>query len=72
MSVYGVPKDPPPHGLSFKTIIMRNPDYATGSFDAYVDTNKDYATWFAESSMGPINGDVLVSGGRVLGGIIHA
>ena len=40
-----------------------------GSFDAYVDTIKDYATWFAESSMGPIVGDVPMSGGRVLEGI---
>ena len=44
----------------------------TGSFDAYMDTNRDYATWFIESSIGPIIGDVSVSGGRVLGGIFCA
>ena len=38
----------------------------------YVDTNKDYSTWFVESSARPIIGDVLVRGGRVLGGIICA
>ena len=36
-----------------------------------MDTNRDYATWFAESSTGPIIGDVPVSGGRVLRGIIR-
>jgi len=42
------------------------------SFDAYMDTSKDYATWFAESSTEPIIGDVPMSEGRVLGGIVHA
>ena len=37
--------------------------YATGSFDAYMDTRRDSTIWFAESSIGPIIGDVLVSGG---------
>jgi len=46
--------------------------YVIGSFDAYVDSSRDYATWFAESSAGSIIRDVLVSGGRVLGGIVHA
>ena len=71
MPVYEVPRDPP-HGLSFETVILGDPTYAIGSLDAYVDTNRDYATWFAESSMKPIIGDVPVSGGRMLGGIIHA
>ena len=72
MSVYGVPWDLPPHGLSFETIILGNLAYVTSSFNAYVDTSRDYATWFIESFMGLIIGDVPVSGGRVLGGIIHA
>lgn len=32
----------------------------------------DYSTWFAKSSMRPIIGDVLVSEGRVLKGIVSA
>jgi len=71
MPVYGVLRDLPPHTLSFKTIVLGDPAYATGSSDAYVDTSRDYATWFAESSPGLINGDVPVSGGRVLEGIIR-
>ena len=51
---------------------MDNPTYATGSFDAYMDTRKDYATLFIESFLGPIIEDVPVSRGRVLGGIVHA
>ena len=43
-----------------------------GSFDAYMDTSKDYTTWFVESSTGPIIGNVPVSGGGVLGGIVRA
>ena len=72
MLVFGVPRDPPPLDLSFKSIVIDNPAYATGSFDAYVDTSIDYATWFVASSARPIMGDVPVSGGRVLGGIAHA
>ena len=72
MPVYGVPKDLPLHGLSFETMVLGDPVYATSSFDDYVDTNRDYSTWFAESFAGPIIGDVPVSGGRVLGGIIRA
>ena len=44
MPVYGVPKGPPPHGLSFEATVLDDPDYATGAFDAYVDTSKDYST----------------------------
>ena len=47
MLVYGVPKDPPPYGLSFEAMVLDDPDYATSAFDAYVDTSKDYSTWFA-------------------------
>ena len=72
MLVFGVPRDLPPLGLSFKPIVVDDSAYVIGSFDAYVDTRRDYATWFAESSAGPIIGDVLMSGGRVLGGIVHA
>ena len=72
MMFYGVPRDSPPLGLSFESTVLDEPTYAMGSFDAYMDTSRDYATWFAESFTGPIIGDVLVSGGRVLGGIIHA
>jgi len=72
MLVFGVSRDPPLIGLSFESIVMDNPAYAMGSFDAYMDTNKDYATWFVESSIGPIIGDVPVSGGKVLGGILRA
>lgn len=38
----------------------------------HLDTSKDYYTWFTESFARPIIGDVPVSGGRVLGGIICA
>ena len=72
MPVYGVPKDLPPHGLSFETMVMGNSAYATGSFNAYMDTSKDYSTWFVESSVRPIIEDVLMSGGRVLGGNVRA
>ena len=51
---------------------MGDPDYATGAFDAYVDTSRDYSTQFAESFAGPIIRDVPMSGGRVLGGVIRA
>ena len=71
MLVYGVPRDLPLLGLSFETIVLDDLAYATGFFDAYVDTSRDYATWFTESSTGSIIGDVLVSGGKVLGGIIR-
>ena len=37
-----------------------------------MDINRDYATWFVESFVGPIIGNVPVSGGRVLGGIVCA
>ena len=72
MPVFGVPRDPPPLGLSFESIAVDDSDYVMGSFDAYVDTSIDYVTWFAASSAGPIMVDVPVSGGRVLGGITHA
>ena len=72
MQVYEVLRDLPPHGLSFEAMVLGNLAYAMGTFDAYVDTSRDYSTWFAESSMGPIIGDVLVSGGRGLEGIICA
>ena len=52
--------------------LLRTRVYEMGSFNAYMDTSRDYATWFAESSTGPIIGDVSVSGGRVLEGIIRA
>ena len=71
MLVYRVPKDPPLHGLSFEAMVLDDSDYAMGAFDAYVDTNKDYSTWFTKSSTGPIIGDVPVSVGRVLGGAIR-
>ena len=69
MLVFGVHRDPPPLGLSFESIAVDNPDYVAGSFNAYVDTSIDYATWFAMSSVGLIMGDVHVSKGKVLGGI---
>ena len=71
MPVYGVPRDPPPHDLTFEAMVLDDPDYATGALDAYIDTSKDYSTWFAESSTWPIIGDVPVSGGRVLRGAVH-
>ena len=71
MPIYEVPKDPPHQGLSFKAMVLEDPDYATGAFDAYVDTSRDYSTWFVESSARPIIGDVLVRGGRVLRGAIR-
>ena len=36
-------------------------------FNAYMDTNRDFSTWFAKSSTRPIIGDVPMSRGRVLG-----
>ena len=72
MLIYGVPRDPPPCCLSFEAVVMGSPDYVTGTFDAYVDTSRDYSTWFTEFSTGPIIGDVPVNGGRVLKGIICA
>ena len=41
------------------------------AFNAYVDTSKDYSTWFAKSSVGPIIGDVPVSGSKVLEGVVR-
>ena len=70
--VYGVPKDLPPLGLSFETIFLDDSAYAMSYFDTHVDTSRDYAAWFVESSVGPIIGDVPVSGGKVLRGIICA
>ena len=72
MPVYGVPRDLPPHSLSFEAMVLDDPDYAMGAFDAHVDTSKDYSTWFIESFTRLIIGDVLMSGGRVLGGAIRA
>lgn len=72
MLVYTVTRDPPPYGLPFEVVELHNLAYAAGTFDAYMDTSRDYATWLAESSAGPIIGDVPVSGGKVLGGIIRA
>ena len=62
MLVFGVPRDPPPIGLSFESVVLDDPTYATGSFDAYMETSRDYVTWFAESSTGPIIKDVPVNG----------
>ena len=72
MSVYGVPRDLPPLSLSFESIILDDPAYTTSSFDAYVDTSWDYATWFVESYAWSIIGDVPVNGDRVLGGIVYS
>ena len=72
MPVYGVPRDLPFLGLSFESVVLDDLAYVMGSFDAYMDTNRDYATWFIKSSIGLIIGDVSVSGGRVLGGIFRA
>jgi len=58
--------------LSLEYVVLDDPTYVMGSFDAYVDTSRDYATWFAESSTGPIIGDVPVNKGSVLVGIVHA
>ena len=72
MPVYGVPRDLPPFSLSFETIVLDDLTYTIGSFDAYVDTSRDYATWFTESSTGPIIRDVSMNGGGVVRGIICA
>ena len=71
MPVYRVPRDLTPHGLSFKAIVLDDLEYTMGAFDAYVDTSRDYSTWFAKSSVGPIIGDVPVSGGKVLEGVVR-
>ena len=47
---YGVPRDPPPYGFSFKAIVLDDLEYVVGAFDAYVDMSGDYSTWFVESS----------------------
>lgn len=72
MPIYRVPRDPPSHGLSIKAMVLDDPDYVTSAFDAYVDMSRDYSTWFIESSIGPIIGDVPASGGKVLKGTICA
>ena len=72
MLVYGVFKDPPPHGLSFETIVLDDLEYVVGAFGAYVDTSRNYSTWFAESSTRLIIKDVPVSRGKVLGGAVRA
>ena len=56
LPIYGVPRDPPPHGLSCKTIVLGNLAYAMSSFNACVDTNGDYTTWFVKSSTRPTLG----------------
>ena len=57
MPIYEVPRDLPLHGLSFEAMVLGDPDYAMGAFDAYMDTSRDYSTWFAESFVGPIIGE---------------
>ena len=52
-------------------MVLDDPNFVTGAFDAYVDMSRDYSAWFAKSSTGPIIGDVPMSGGRVLGGAVH-
>ena len=42
MPVYGVPRDPPPFGLLFESIVLDDLAYMMGSFDAYVDTSRVY------------------------------
>ena len=70
--IYGMPKDSPPHGLSFEAMVLDDLEYATSTFNAYVDMSRDYTTWFVKSSARPNIGDVPMSGGRVLGGVVPA
>lgn len=72
MLVYRVPRDPPPHGLSFEATVLDDPDYVTRAFDPYMDMSRDCSTLFTKSSAGSIIGNVPVSGGKVLKGIIRA
>ena len=72
MLVYGVPRDLPSHGLPFEAIVLDDPEYEVGVFDAYMDTSRDYSTWFIESSTRSIIRDVPVSWGKVLGGVVRA
>ena len=44
MPIYGVPRDPPPLRLLFESVVLDDSTYATGSFNAYMDTSRDYAT----------------------------
>lgn len=44
MLAFAVPKDPPPLGLLFESVVLDDLAYTTGSFDAYVDTSRDYAS----------------------------
>ena len=72
MPVFGVLKNLPPLSLSLESVVLDDSTYMMGSFNAYVDTSRDYATWFTESSKEPIIGDVPMSRGRVLGCIVRA
>lgn len=44
MQVYGVPRDLSPYGLPFETMVLGDPAYATGSFDAFVELEAIIAT----------------------------
>lgn len=68
MSVFKVPRDPPPK-ISYPAMIMDNPAYAIGSFKGFLTVTIDYATWFLESSDGPITDNFLLNRGKVLGRI---
>ena len=63
MPIYGVLRDSPPYSLSFEAMVLDDLDYVMGAFDAYMDLSRDYSTWFAESSTGPIIGDIPLSWG---------
>ena len=68
MLIFRVPRDPPSE-ISFPDMVLDNPAYVIGSFEGFVTSNTDYATWFSESSTRPIINDCPVSGGRIFGGI---
>ena len=71
MSIFRVPRDPPPE-LSNHEVILDNPTYETGSFEGFVMADTNYFAWFLQSSARPIIDDCPMSGGRVLKGIARA
>ena len=45
MSIFRVPRDPPPE-LSNHKVILDNPTYETGSFEGFVMADTNYFAWF--------------------------
>jgi len=71
MPIFRVPRDPPQE-LSCSMLILDDLDYTTSSFEGFVTEDTDYFIWFLKSLTEPIMDDCPVSGGRLLGDIVHA